>query len=272
MHDERVSTDPHAKGDIVSDEAPAAIASASGTRAWRLVLPLVVATLTPGCARAPEPPKDDEAMARARCNRPEDIARGCTPLTPEDAAARWFPPSSGEVLPGDGPGRRHAGCDHDRRGRGTARQAGRHAADAGIPAAGPDGADAGRPHGPLPDARRAKGPQRLDDVGRRQRRLLGLAEHRVRVHRPPDADRLAAACGPVRHCRHHQRAGHDAGRGARRVRAVARPAARPRGARLAPRLSGEGVPVDCQTGSDGRHVRPGHRARRSAAARARWRG
>ena len=84
----------------MSDEAPAAIASASGTRAWRLVLPLVVATLTPGCARAPEPPKDDEAMVRARCNRPEDIARGCTPLTPEDAARKWFSASSGDYFPG----------------------------------------------------------------------------------------------------------------------------------------------------------------------------
>jgi len=95
-----MSTDPQTKGDTVSDQAGTALAPASRFRDWRLLLPLVLATLTPGCATAPEPPKDDEAMVRARCNRPEDIARGCTPLTPEDAAARWFPPSPGEYFPG----------------------------------------------------------------------------------------------------------------------------------------------------------------------------
>jgi mono/diheme cytochrome c family protein len=79
----------------------ATTAAASLIGRWGPSLLILAATAVhAGCATAREPVKDDEAMARARCNRPEDIARGCTPLTPEDAAAKWFPPSPVDYFPG----------------------------------------------------------------------------------------------------------------------------------------------------------------------------
>jgi mono/diheme cytochrome c family protein len=79
----------------------ATTATASVIRRWGPALLILATTaMHAGCSTTREPVEDDEAMTRARCRRPEDIARGCVPLTPEDAAARWFPPSSVDYFPG----------------------------------------------------------------------------------------------------------------------------------------------------------------------------